>query len=279
VPTSQTGPRDAPGGADLAARHAAELAQIGPFFAVNVHPAGQPLADPWRPLSSLLDSPDDLRQRIAEVRGALAADRPPGAVEFRVAASVTHLGVAARLISPVLGTAVLFGWVPRMDPAQVAWQPELGGPLPLSVPASALAQRGDQPGSRQPGEEQSGDRQLASELRRSLLLGPVRALTGITAAMSVSPIVLQGNIASAVNAAAAMIATARPDLAGQAATLRNGLLSAPELAGTWTSGAAGFRRRSCCLIYRAAAAPPASATSAVCGDCVLHTALPPPRSG
>jgi hypothetical protein len=99
-----------------------------------------------------------------------------------------------------------------------------------------------------------------------VLNGPVRALTGVTAAMSVSPIVLQGNIASAVNAAAAMIARARPDLTSQAATVRSALLSAPELAGTWTSSAAGFRRRSCCLIYRAAP----SAAAAVCGDCILN---------
>ncbi len=259
-----------PGRADLAARHAAELAQLGPYFAVRAHPPGRPWPAPWRPLSTLLDSPDDLRQRIAEVRCALAADRPADAVEFRVAASVTHLGVAARLISPVLGTAVLLGRVLRMDPAEVHWQPVLGGPLPLSVPASALAGRGHQPGEGQPGAGQ-----LASELRRTLLQGPVRALTGITAAMSVSPIVLQGNIASAVNAAAAMIATARPELATAAAAIRRALLSAPELAGTWTSGAAGFRRRSCCLIYRAAP----GATPAVCGDCVLNTAPPPPRPG
>jgi hypothetical protein len=270
VPTSQTGPRDVPGGADLAARHAAELAQLGPYFAVKLHPPGQPLADPWRPLSSLLDSPDDLRQRIADVRSTLAADRPPGAVEFRVAASVTHLGVAARLISPVLGTAVLLGWVPRMDPADVGWQPVLGGPLPLSLPASALAGRGDQPG-----EEQPGDGQLASELRLSLLHGPVRALTEVTAAMSVSPIVLDGNIASAVNAAAAMIAAARPGLATRTAAVRRALLNAPELSGTWTSGAEGFRRRSCCLIYRAGPA----ATPAVCGDCVLNATSAAPRPG
>lgn len=255
-PAPQTRLRGVPGGADLSARHAAELAQLGPYFAVSAHSSGQPRAAPWRPLSTLLDSPEDLRQRITEVRAALAAGRPPEAVEFRVAASVTHLGVAARLISPVLGTAVLFGRVPRMGPAEVYWQPVLGGPLPLSLPASAFAGHGDQPGAGQ----------LASELRRSVLHGPVRALTGITAAMSVSPIVLQGNIASAVNAAAVMIATARPDLATQAAAIRRALLSAPELAGTWTSGAAGFRRRSCCLIYRAAA----SATPGVCGDCILN---------
>ena len=109
-----------------------------------------------------------------------------------------------------------------MDPAEVAWQPVLGGPLPLSLPASALAGRGDQPG-----EEQPGEGQLASELRQSLLQGPVRALTEVTAAMSVSPIVLHGNIASAVNAAAAMIAAARPGLATRAAAVRRALLSAP----------------------------------------------------
>jgi hypothetical protein len=254
-PDPQTGPGDGPGGADLAARHAAELAQLGPYFAVSVHPPDQPLPASWRPLSTLLDSPEDLQQRIAEVRSALADDRPPDAVEFRVAASVTHLGVAARLISPALGAAVLLGRVPRMDPAEVYWRPVLGGPLPLSLPASAFAWYGDQPGAGQ----------LASELRRSVLNGPVRALTGVTAALSVSPIVLQGNIASAVNAAASMIATARPDLASEAATIRRALLSAPELAGTWTSSAAGFRRRSCCLIYRAAG----PATSPVCGDCIL----------
>ena len=166
-----------PGGADLAARHVAELAQLGPYFAVSIHPPGQPLTVPWRPLSTLLDSPADLRRRIAEVRCALAADRPPEAVEFRAAASVTHLGVVARLISPVLGMAVLLGRAPRMDPAEVAWQPILGGPLPLSLPASALAGAGDRPGARK----------LASELREGLLHGPVRALTEVTAAMSVSP--------------------------------------------------------------------------------------------
>jgi hypothetical protein len=255
-----------PGGADLAARYAAEeLAQLGPYFAVSIHSPGQLLPASWRPLSTLLDSPEDLQQRIGEVRATLAAGRPPDAVEFRVAASVTHLGVAARLISPALGMAVLHGRAPRMDPAEVAWRPVLGGPLPLSLPASAVAGSRDQPGAGQ----------LVRELRQNLLNGPVRVLTGVTAAMSVSPIVLQGNIASAVSAAASMIATARPDLATQAAIIRSALLSAPELAGTWTSSAAGFRRRSCCLIYRAAPA----ATPAVCGDCILNTTSPPPRPG
>ena len=123
---------------------------------------------------------------------------------------MTHLGVAARLDSPALGAAVLFGRVLRMDPAEVRWPPVLGGPPPLSLPAPVLTWRGAQPGGgAAPGE-----------LRQSVLDGPVRTLTRVTAAMSVSPKVLQGNIAAAVNAAASLIATARPGLATQAATIR-----------------------------------------------------------
>ena len=173
--------------------------------------------------------------------------------------------VAARLISPALGTAVFLGKVPRMDPAEVCWQPVLGSPLPLSLPGTDLAGSGERPAAGQ----------LASALRQSVLNGPIRTLTRVTAALSVSPRVLQGNVASAVNAAAFMIARACPGRATRAATIRSALLNAPELTGTWTSTAAGFRRRSCCLIYRAACGAP----MAVCRDCILNTTSPsaPPR--
>ena len=129
--------------------HAAELAQLGPYFAVSLHStwpasaclmaaAQHPAGLPGRPAAADRGSPFGARRGPS-----------PAAVEFRVAASVTHLGVAARLISPALGMAVLLGRVPRMDPAEVYWQPVLGGPLPLSLPASALAGHGDQPGTGQ----------------------------------------------------------------------------------------------------------------------------------
>lgn len=43
-----------PGGTDLAAWHAPELAQLGPYFAVSTHTPGRPLPASWRPLSTLL---------------------------------------------------------------------------------------------------------------------------------------------------------------------------------------------------------------------------------
>jgi ferric iron reductase protein FhuF len=83
--------------------------------------------------------------------------------------------------------------------------------------------------------------------------------------MSVSPRVLWGNVASAVNGAAAMIAATRPDLAGPAAETASAMLANPALTGTFQGRPLrGFRRRNCCLIYRLSPERPA-----YCGDCVL----------
>ena len=83
--------------------------------------------------------------------------------------------------------------------------------------------------------------------------------------MAVSPRVLWGNVASAVNGAATMIAAARPDLAGRAAEAAAAMLRYPPLAGTYQGHPLrGFRRRNCCLIYRLSPERPA-----YCGDCVL----------
>ena len=83
--------------------------------------------------------------------------------------------------------------------------------------------------------------------------------------MAVSPRVLWGNVASAVNGAATMIAAARPDLAGPAAEAAAALLADPALTGTYQGRPLrGFRRRNCCLIYRLSPERPA-----YCGDCVL----------
>jgi ferric iron reductase protein FhuF len=83
--------------------------------------------------------------------------------------------------------------------------------------------------------------------------------------MAVSPRVLWGNVASAVNGAATMIAAVRPDLTGPAAEAAAAMLRYPPLAGTYQGHPLrGFRRRNCCLIYRLSPERPA-----YCGDCVL----------
>ena len=240
------------------------LADFGPYFAVGTHHPSGALLPPWIPLSVLLESPAALGERVTAVRAALAADRPAGAVEFRVAASVTQLGLVARLLSPAIAVAAAYGRVLELDPAAVWWQAVLGGPCPLSVPADAIRAETGKAGG---GPGVAGDPGHAAGLvRDDLLDGPVRQVVELAAAMSVSRAVLWGNVASAINGATAMITRARPGLAGRARVTGAALLQYGPLPGAFTGTlAGGFRRRSCCLIYRASPGP----RGAVCGDCVL----------
>ena len=126
------------------ARLLADLAALGPYFAVDVHRPGSPVRPPWQPLGELTSSPGALAGRIGEVRERLAAaaGRPAAAVEFRVAASIAQLGLCARLLSPALGAAAAGRSLP-VDAAQARWVPVLGGPFRLS-----LAEDGDSRRSR-----------------------------------------------------------------------------------------------------------------------------------
>jgi hypothetical protein len=232
-------------------------------------PDGSGGADDWQPVAMLLRSPAALRRRAEAVRAALAAaaGRGPGGIELRVAASVCHLGLAARLIAPVLGAAVAARVPLPVDPERARWIPAAGGPSPLALPTADLA------GPAFPGSTAADPVVLGAA--RALLRGPVLDLTDMTAAMSVSRRVLLGNVASAVNGAASMIAAARADLAADAAAAGQALLSDPPLAAAYTgTPAADFRRRSCCLIYRIAA----GGGAALCGDCVRLTETSPDGS-
>jgi hypothetical protein len=230
------------------ARLLADLAALGPYFAVDVHRPGSPVRPPWQPLGELTGSPGALAGRIGEVRErlAVAAGCPAAAVEFRVAASIAQLGLCARLLSPALGAAAA-GRALSVEVAQARWVPALGGPFRLSLAEEAMA---------------AGPGAAATA---ALLAGPVTQIVRAVEAMAVSPRVLWGNVASAVNGAATMIAAARPELAGRAAEAAAALLGYPDLAGTYQGRPLeGFRRRNCCLIYRLSPERPA-----YCGDCVL----------
>jgi hypothetical protein len=230
------------------ARLLADLAALGPYFAVDVHRPGSPVRPPWQPLSELTGSPDALAGRIGEVRERLAAAAgcPAAAVEFRVAASIAQLGLCARLLSPALGAAAA-GRALSVEVAQARWVPALGGPFRLSLAEEAMA---------------AGPGTVATA---ALLAGPVTQIVRTVEAMAVSPRVLWGNVASAVNGAATMIAAARPDLAGPAAEAAAALLGHPDLAGSYQGRPLrGFRRRNCCLIYRLS-----PERAAYCSDCVL----------
>jgi FhuF-like iron-sulfur protein len=227
------------------------LAALGPYFTVGRHDPSVAPEGGWRPLQDLLSSADPLGERSELVRAALSLGSGQQ-VELRVAASVAHLGLAARLIAPVFAAAVLDAKLLVLDDAR--WLPVLGGPVLLSLPDDVLA-----------GIPFDGP--LSGSLASTVIDGPVRALVHQAEVIGVPPKVAWGNVASGVNGAAAMVAGGRPERAAAVLSLAGDLLAEPALRGR-SKGEPGknFRRRSCCLIYRVAPRGP----RVVCGDCILE---------
>ncbi len=240
-----------------------DLAAFGPFFAVQTHPTGSIPREPWHAMNELVEDPGVLMDRVAAVRSRLAAaaGQAPDGVEMRVAASVTHLGLVARLVSPALAVAVTSGELLKVDLDSTRWQRVLGGAFPLSVPQPADVDAGGHDAA-----AEATPQRLVCLLASRVLEGPVRDLVETTVPLSVSRQVLWGNVASAVNGAASVIAARQPAWADRSRVIASLLLDQPPLRGTSVAVAAGgFRRRSCCLIYRTAP----NTARAVCGDCVL----------
>lgn len=231
-----------------------ELAALGPFFAVEAHHPGPVAELPWRPFADVI-TPAVLLGRIGKVRSALTARSgdPATDVDQRVAASVTQLGLMARVVAPALA-ALTLGQPLDLRPDGLWWQDTLGGPLPLSVPAPAA---GAPSGPSAPSGDQIG----------ALIGQVITPVTVATAAMApVSGRVLWGNVASAINGAARQVARGRPDLAPAAWAVAAAFFRRPELGTEPGPPGPAFRRASCCLIYRLAP----GRTGAICGDCVLN---------
>ncbi|MCZ1005748.1 hypothetical protein [Streptomyces lydicus] len=257
-----------------------QVAALGPFFAFETHPAASELAPPWRTLSEVTrEESGVLRERVTAVRASLAArsGRPPEAVELRVAASVAQLGLVARVLSPMLGLATLHGLrLPSRPPAldELRWHSGLGGAFALSLPretvasiAAGAAHCGS--GSEAESHDDARTRPRAdtyacaspyadadphtdayadadTDAVEQLLDGPIRELVDAAAPFSVSPRILWGNVASAVNGAAAGMVAAAPALARPARTAALLFLSRPQLRDTHTLDTHNgrFRRRS-----------------------------------
>lgn len=209
------------------------LDALGPYFAVRtgaVPPAG------FRPLPELSAPEGPLAARIDEVARVL------GTAERRVAASTAHLGLAARLWSVALGTAVTTGRVPELGAARFALPPQ--GPFDLWLPAGA------------------GPAASAATLHATVWDGQLRPLA---TAIGLAPGLLAGNAASALVGAARQLATV-PALRAPATALARALLALPDLAPTGTPTPPprplAFRRTSCCLYYR-------TPSGGLCGDCVF----------
>ncbi|MGX2998675.1 (2Fe-2S)-binding protein [Streptomyces sp. JNUCC 64] len=212
----------------------ADVADLGGFFVLRV---GGP-DDGWHPLDTAY--PHGLPDLIAATAARHRSREP------RVAASITQLGHAARLWSPVLACAVLHGVVPDLTGLQRADE----GPA-LRLPR-ATGRYADRRTAR-----------LADELYDTVVVRRLDALRdGLP--VRVAPRLLDGNTASALVEAGRAVLAARPEARGRLTPLVDRLLSTGRLAGTGriTGPALTFRRRSCCLYYRAPEGAP-------CGDCSL----------
>ncbi|MER7754946.1 (2Fe-2S)-binding protein [Kitasatospora sp. NPDC097643] len=233
-----------------------QLAAVGPYFALDT--AASPDAAPppgYRPLPELYGTGPDapLAGRIRVVAQRL------GTTEPRVAASILHLGLAARLWSVGLGAAVLLGTVPRLTHAWVRLPEQ--GPIDLWAPPEPFDAPAPDPG------------RLADRLHEIVLVGQLEPLAAaIQAAVPLSGRLLLGNAASALAGTLRVLDAHAP---GPARALVAELLDRPPLAGTGTlrTGPRGtaFRRTSCCLYYRVGPG------AGVCGDCCFTR--PPVRPG
>ncbi|MCC9310659.1 (2Fe-2S)-binding protein [Kitasatospora sp. RB6PN24] len=220
---------------------------LGPYFAVEtgtVPPSG------YQPLRTLFSTGPDapLAARIREVAAKLRTTEP------RVAASITHLGLAARFWSVTLGLLMAGGLVPEFDPDGVHWRQPADGPLDLWLPGTALRPAGPAP---------------ADDVHRAAVAG---ALAPLAAAVRAAAPVADGLLAG--NAASALVGTARQLGRGfaepersRAAVITAGLLAREPLFGTLHPGS--LRRSSCCLYYRIPG-------GGLCGDCVFDR--PPGRA-
>jgi len=181
----------------------------------------------------------------------LAAGPGSPRVESAVVASLVHLGLVARLVSPLLGAALLARVLPVTPVELVHVRLAGANPLPLAVGAASPTEIGS-----------AAD--LAAALDDSWLLPGVEPLTrSVSDEWSVPRRVLDGNVTSAVAGALRMAATVRPELTSRADAALEAFLQSGSLAGSGRRREDGsFVRRSCCLYYRI----PGAGT---CGDCIL----------
>lgn len=212
------------------------LARLSGFFEVRLLAPDERLPAPWRPF----DATTEFAGRISAVRDALSA--PGGPVpSLRVSASVTHLGLVARIVAADLAVRALTNGAGRLDLDSARWQDEIGGPFPFACEVTACT--------------------------TAISLDPliVAVTERIAGSYRVSQRVLWGNVASTLNSSAVLLASIRPDLADLAGQEADRLLADVRLEGGGLRSGPGFRRKSCCLMYHLA-----TPGKPVCGDCILE---------
>ncbi|GEC02842.1 hypothetical protein SSP24_04970 [Streptomyces spinoverrucosus] len=224
------------------------LRLLGGFFVLRTVVGTAPA--PAKPLPTLAqayegtaeDDGDPMTFRVQKVATALQAP------EVRIAASVAHLGLAARLWSATLGCAALYGRTPDLDPRLVRWDADGRAPDDLW-----LMEVRPLPGD-------------AATLVDVVLHGHLEPLAAtLRARYRLAEGLLWGNAGSALAGAGRELdrwarANGRTDTADRACALTAELFTHPLLRETGTLTGTSFRRRSCCLYYRVPG-------GGVCGDC------------
>ncbi|OIJ99613.1 (2Fe-2S)-binding protein [Streptomyces colonosanans] len=164
--------------------------------------------------------------------------------EARIGVSLVHLGLSARLWSPLLACTVLHGIVP--DLSGVEWADDSSS-VRLRRPVGRRVEQ-------LPCVVDAVYEQVAS------LLAEVES----TLDVRIAPRLLDGNVASALAGSAAVLLRARPGTRAALTRLTTELLGTGRLVGTGriTGPDLTFRRRSCCLYYRVPG-------GGKCGDCCL----------
>ncbi|MEX2982763.1 (2Fe-2S)-binding protein [Streptomyces sp. C36] len=232
-----------------------ELAAVGPFFALRVGDAPDDVpdaAEDYLPIGA-----EAMRLRVATVAARL------GTTDRRVAASIAFQGIAGRLLSIGLGSAVLLGEVPDLTAGGgLRWHPARTAPDDLWLPAAATA------------PPATPAAQLADGVLHGLLVPLHRATRAVT---PVSARLLWGNAGSSLAGSLRVLYSwcherGRPQDADRALALARALFEDPLLRDTGTlaagPGGVSFERGTCCLYYRVPG-------GGLCGDCVLRH---PPRS-
>lgn len=238
----------------------ADIATAGGFFDVEVtEPTNAPSGSTdgeWLALAQLYNDSAVLAQRISAIRDRLAtrANRDVADIEPRVAASIMYQGLASRLLSPAIGTAVAHGLVYEAE--TLRWQPPQDGPVPLWLAEDRAVATGQAP---------------AETISTCLLEAVFEPLiAAVRTQVKLAPGLLWGNLASSVSGASQRLGQLRPELAPAAHRLAENLLNTEFLAGrgefvrpfTERPQATFFVRRTCCLYYRIP-------NNGKCGDCAL----------
>jgi hypothetical protein len=88
-----------------------KLDALGPYFAVSWHTSGEQPQGSWRSMAELVEQSEVLATRIQRVRGALAhaSARRVQDIDPQAAASLTHLGLVARVIAVAIAVMTVSG--------------------------------------------------------------------------------------------------------------------------------------------------------------------------